>query len=187
MERTGGHFNYTRISGPLAALDHFFTLLYAITYVKRKTSWEASMPDFGKPSIGIQRSRRNLVKMGVIGVSAAFASLTTTRPSAGQTNPNPNQGPGQNPGQTGQNNSCFLKGTTIRTADGDRKIEDLVVGDLLPTAFGATCAIQWIGYYPYKRSDQAEPWVKDALPVRVAGSALGPNTPHADLYVSKRT
>ena len=29
------------------------------------------------------------------------------------------------------------------------------------------------------------PWVKDVLPVRVARSALGPNTPHADLYVTK--
>jgi len=28
---------------------------------------------------------------------------------------------------------CFLKGTMIRTADGDRKIEDLAPGDLLPT------------------------------------------------------
>jgi hypothetical protein len=143
------------------------------------------MPDFGRPPTGIQRSRRNLVKMGVIGASAAFASLTTTRPSAGQTNPG--QGPGQNPGQKGQNNNkpCFLKGTTIRTTAGDRKIEDLAVGDLLPTVFGGTCAIQWIGYYPYKRGDQATPWVKDALPVRVARSALGPNTPHADLYVTR--
>jgi hypothetical protein len=139
-----------------------------------------------KVSTGIRRSRRNLIKVGAIGGSAIFASLTATRPTAAA-NPNPNQGPGQNPNQgPGQNNNpCFLKGTTIRTAAGDRKIEDLVVGDLLPTVFGGTCAIQWIGYYPYKRSDQAKPWVKDVLPVRVACSALGPNTPHADLYVSK--
>src|SRR6516162_4364414 len=87
--------------------------------------------------------------MGVIGVSAAFASLTT-RPSAGQTNPNPGQGPGQK----GQN-QCFLKGTMIRTAAGDRKIEDLAMGDLLPTVFGGICPIQWIGRYSLKkRSDQ---------------------------------
>jgi hypothetical protein len=61
----------------------------------------------------------------------------------------------------------------------------LAVGDLLPTVFGGTCAIQWIGYYSYKRRDLAKPWAKDALPVRVAHSALGPNTPHADLYVTK--
>jgi hypothetical protein len=137
---------------------------------------------------GIRRSRRNLIKIGAIGGSAIFANLTASRPTAAQVNPNPNQGPGQNPNQgPGQNNNnpCFLKGTTIRTTAGDRKIEDLAVGDLLPTVFGGTCAIQWIGYYPYTRNDQAKPWVKDALPVRVARSALGPNTPHADLYVTK--
>jgi len=59
------------------------------------------------------------------------------------------------------------------------------VGDLLPTVFGGLCPIQWIGYYPYKKSDQARPWVKDVLPVRVARSALGPNVPNADLLVTK--
>jgi hypothetical protein len=72
----------------------------------------------------------------------------------------------------------------IRTADGDRKIEDLAVGDLLPTCFAGICPIQWIGYYPAKRSNPAEPWAKNLLPVRVARSALGPNVPRADLYVT---
>jgi Hint domain len=139
------------------------------------------MPDFGKPPTGIRRSRRNVVKAGVMGASAAFSILTTARPSTGQGQNNNNQGQNNN----NQGSKCFLRGTTIRTADGDRKIEDLAVGDLLPTVFGGTCAIQWIGYYPYKRGDQAKPWVKDVLPVRVARSALGPNTPHADLYVTK--
>ena len=131
-------------------------------------------------STGIRRSRRNLVKMGVIGVSSAFASLTTTRPSAGQTNPNPGQGPGQK----GQN-QCFLKGTMIRTAAGDRKIEDLAMGDLLPTVFGGICPIQWIGRYSLKKSDPTKAWVKKVLPVRVVRSALGIDVPCADLYVTK--
>ncbi len=78
-----------------------------------------------------------------------------------------------------------MKGTTIRTADGDRKIEDLVAGDLLPTVFGGVCPIQWIGRYPFKKSDPTKMWVKDVLPVRVARSALGPDVPRADLYVTK--
>jgi Hint domain len=81
--------------------------------------------------------------------------------------------------------SCFLRGTRIRTADGDRKVEDLVIGDLLPTAFGQIRPIQWIGRYPYKKSDNSKPWVKDALPVRITRSALGPNVPSSDLYVTK--
>ena len=81
---------------------------------------------------------------------------------------------------------CFLRGTRIRTADGDHNVEDLVIGDLLPTAFGRTRPIQWIGRYSYTRSDNSKPWVKDALPVCVTRSALGPNVPHSDLYVTKR-
>ena len=44
--------------------------------------------------------------------------------------------------------------------------------------------IQWIGRYPIKKSDPSKPWVKDALPVRIARSALAPDLPHADLYVT---
>jgi hypothetical protein len=143
---------------------------------------------------GIRRSRRNLIKIGAITASAIFAGLTEPM-SASAAPPPPLGGPlppvplppggPLPPVPLPPARSCFLKGTRIRTADGERKIEDLTVGDLLPTVFGGTCPIQWIGYYPYKRSDQAKPWVKDALPVRVARSALGPNTPHADLYVTK--
>jgi hypothetical protein len=79
-----------------------------------------------------------------------------------------------------------LKGTTIRTADGDRKIEDLSVGDLLPTVFGGACPIQWIGRYHFERSHPAKAWVKDVLPIRVAWSALGPGVPYADLYVTEQ-
>jgi len=80
---------------------------------------------------------------------------------------------------------CFLKGTTIRTIDGDRRIEDLAVGDLLPTVFGGTSAIQWVGRYRFRKSDPAKSWVTDILPIRVARSALGPDVPRADLYVSQ--
>jgi hypothetical protein len=80
--------------------------------------------------------------------------------------------------------NCFLKGTRIRTAEGERKIEDLAIGDLLPTMFGGLRPIQWMGRYSLKRSDPSKPWVKDALPVRIARSALGPDVPHTDLYVT---
>ena len=50
--------------------------------------------------------------------------------------------------------------------------------------FGGLRPVQWIGRYPDKKSDPSKPWVKDALPVRIARSALGPNLPHADLYVT---
>ncbi len=84
----------------------------------------------------------------------------------------------------GVSSNCFLKGTKIRTAEGERKIEDLAIGDLLPTMFGGLRPIQWIGRYTVKKSDPSKPWVEDALPVRIARSALAPNVPHADLYVT---
>jgi hypothetical protein len=129
-----------------------------------------SYPDSANSSDN-QNSRRNLVAAGAlgvaVGVAAAVASLT---------------GDSQEGGASGK---CFLKGTTIRTADGDRKIENLAVGDFLPTVFGGICPIQWIGYYRLKKSNQAKPWGKDVRPVRVARSALGPGMPHAELYVTK--
>jgi hypothetical protein len=118
------------------------------------------------PSTEDQTLRRNAIAIGAVAASAIIAALATL-------------------GDQNGNTPCFLKGTVIRTVDGNKKIEDLVVGDLLPTRFGGICPIQWIGRYLFKKSDPAKAWVKDVLPVRVARSALGPDVPHADLYVTK--
>jgi Hint domain len=80
--------------------------------------------------------------------------------------------------------NCFLKGTKIRTAEGDRNVENLAIGDLLPTMFGGMRRIQWIGRYPFRKSDPSKSWPKHARPIRVARSALAPEVPHADLYVT---
>src|SRR5271166_5278462 len=121
---------------------------------------------------GIQGSRRHLMKMGAIAASAVLAiAMKTTRADAVCA--------------TAIGCNCFLKGTTIRTADGDGKVEDLAVGDLLPTVFGGIRRVQWVGRYSFKKSDPAKAWVRDIRPVRVARSALGPDIPHADLYVTQ--
>ncbi len=80
---------------------------------------------------------------------------------------------------------CFLRGTEIRTLDGHRKVEDIAAGDVLPTLFGGTRVVQWIGHYRYKRSDAAKPWVEEVRPIRVARSAIAPNVPSRDLYVTR--
>lgn len=79
---------------------------------------------------------------------------------------------------------CFVKGTGIRTADGHRKIEELAVGDLLPGFLGGTQPVQWVARYSFKRPDPTRPWVRNILPVRIARSALGPDVPSADLYIT---
>ena len=81
--------------------------------------------------------------------------------------------------------TCFLKGTRIRTDKGDRKVEDLAIGDLLPTVFGGVRPIQWIARYRYKKSDPGKSWVKDVRPVCIARSALAADVPHADLYLTQ--
>jgi len=41
---------------------------------------------------------------------------------------------------------CFVTGTMIATEDGDRKIEDLVVGDLVMTTDNGLQPLRWIGH-----------------------------------------
>ena len=129
----------------------------------------------------VERTRRNIMKAGAILSLAALQSVSETDSASANCGNDKPVGKGC---ASGGGPNCFLKGTTIRTVSGDRKIEDLAIGDLLPTMFGGLRPIQWIGRYPLKKSDPCKPWVKDALPVRIARSALAPNVPHADLYVT---
>ena len=128
---------------------------------------------------GTQRTRRNIVKAAPVLASAIAVSLATTRNALAKDKDNGN-GNGN-----GKHAMCFLKGTKIQTAEGERKVEDVKIGELLPTMFGGLRPVQWIGRYPIRRSDPTKPWVKDALPVRIARSALAPNVPHTDLYVTR--
>jgi Hint domain len=136
-------------------------------------------------NLGAQRTRRNIVKAAPILASAVAVSLATatTRTAFGG-NDKGNNGNGNGNGGNHNGANCFLKGTKILTADGERKIEDLAIGDLLPTMFGGLRPVQWIGRYPRKKGDPSKPWVKNALPVRIARSALAPNLPRANLYVT---
>jgi hypothetical protein len=138
----------------------------------------------------LQSSRRNLIRIGAIAASALLAETTTTPAKAGDFLwfhwGNHHHGNGGGDGDRGGRDfNCFLKGTTIRTADGDRKVEDLSAGDLLPSVFGGTCAIQWVGRYSFKKGDPTKSWVRGVLPIRIARSALGDDVPHADLYVTQ--
>ena len=146
------------------------------------------------------RTRRSVIRIGAILASAVAAEVAAIVPSAA------NQGSGQGvqgiigwllsllfgqgqngSGQNGQgqNHTCFLRGTSIRVVGGDRKVEDLAVGDMLPTLSGGERPIQWITRHPFGKSDPSRPWMKTVRPVRVARSALAPNVPRTDLYLSE--
>ena len=119
-----------------------------------------------------------------IGVILASAGIATARMAHAQTISTSATASYPGGGFGGWGGKCFLRGTSIRTVEGERKIEDLTSVDLLPTHFGGIRPIRWIGRYPFKKSDPSKPWVKDALPVRIARSALAPEVPHSDLYVT---
>jgi hypothetical protein len=78
---------------------------------------------------------------------------------------------------------CFLKGTRIRTPNGEVAVESLAVGDMVQTVSGEAKPIKWIGRRRYERA-AGESWGAEVLPVKVARSAFGPLNPHTDLFLS---
>src|ERR1700722_11742473 len=115
--------------------------------------------EFENLSAGAQRTRRNMMKMGAILVPATLGKIHS---AAAQSCDTPfrlvsivcdiiTHTPPDNRSGGGGKPNCSLKGTKIRTAKGERKIEDLVIGDFLPTMFGGLRPIQWIGRYPITR------------------------------------
>jgi hypothetical protein len=129
-------------------------------------------------NVKVERTRRNILKTGfstgaLLGSAGLVGSAVLTRKAHAL------------PCATAVGCRCFLKGTYIQTAEGERKVEELATGDLLPTMFGGIRPIQWIAHYPIKKSDPSKPWPKDARPVRIARSALAPDVPQADLYVTQ--
>jgi hypothetical protein len=141
------------------------------------------MPAEGNTLTGVQRSRRNLMRAGAIAGAALIAKATTAGADDLDRDRDWDWRRDKDPHR--HDRQCFLRGTTVRTAEGDRKIENLAVGDLLPTVFGGTRAIQWIGRYQYRKSDPAKAWVRSIIPIRIARSALGRDVPHGDLYVTE--
>src|SRR5262245_61629365 len=77
---------------------------------------------------------------------------------------------------------CYVQRTCIRTPEGERRIEDLKIGDLVVTFSGESKPIKWIGRQQFKKS--SELWPTDFEPVRINRFALDERTPHRDLYLS---
>ncbi|MCB4771250.1 Hint domain-containing protein [Ancylobacter sp. Lp-2] len=76
---------------------------------------------------------------------------------------------------------CFLAGTRIATPDGERLVEDLVIGDLVSVASGETRPVRWIGRQTMHRhfGEPDRVW-----PIRISAGALDHNLPRSDLFVS---
>jgi len=144
------------------------------------------MPSQGNPLTSLQSSRRNLIRISAIAASALIAKTKIAAADDFDRQKDWDWWKDKDRDHRDRHDhKCFLRGTMIRTSEGERKIEDLVVGDLLPTVFGEMRPIQWIGRYRYRKSHPANAWVRTILPIRIARSALGPDVPGADLYISE--
>ena len=79
---------------------------------------------------------------------------------------------------------CFLRGTRIWTPRGESRVEDLRINDLVVTSSGEAKPIQWMWGRRFEQQC-GQKWAEEIAPIRVAQSALGPNTPHRDLFLSR--
>lgn len=91
-------------------------------------------------------------------------------------NSNPLDG---DPNTTDPHEVCFVDGTSIRTPDGDRLVEELTVGDLVVTRDNGVQKIIWTGAREMSglRADKTPP-------VRISANAFGEGLPVRDLLVS---
>ncbi len=77
---------------------------------------------------------------------------------------------------------CYCRGTLIATKDGDKRVEDLAIGDEVVTLSGALRPIKWMGRRSFGgRFIQDN---KDILPVCIKAGALDENVPQRDLWIS---
>ena len=76
--------------------------------------------------------------------------------------------------------SCFLKGTNIRTAAGERPIEEFDFGDSIQTLSNGVQPIEQVFHYIYPK-----PWSFALQPVRISKNALADGVPSRDLIVSQ--
>jgi Hint domain len=118
----------------------------------------------------ILRTRRNVIAIGSLLGGATLTALLPASSAKAQ--------PSTTPGQ------CFVRGTRIRTPDGQRKIEDLKIGDLVLTKSGEAKPVRWVARRRYRKAPGTK-WVEYVAPIRVARSALADNVPACDLYVSE--
>ena len=117
----------------------------------------------------IRSSRRNIFRMSAVVAAAVVARVT---PAAADRWEDDWQHHRHHEDRRENKQHCFLKGTVICTVQGDKKIEDLTVGDLVPTVFGGETPIKSIARTRF------------GMAIKIVRSALDPDVPNQDLYVS---
>ncbi len=79
---------------------------------------------------------------------------------------------------------CFTKGCRISIPEGQKKIEDLSVGDLVITEDSGLRPIRWIGKFTVTHSKLTN--TPKLRPIRIRKGAMGNGLPERDLVVSRQ-
>ena len=146
---------------------------YACTHARRPASTRQS------------ETRRNVIAMaGILASTVVAATLGATKSahaiSAGWGSSGGSSGASSGAGST---SGCFLCGTKILTDVGETPIEKLEVGDMVSTVSGEMRAIKRVISWKAERKSSQD-WSDDVAPIKICRSALAPNVPHRDLYLS---
>lgn len=80
--------------------------------------------------------------------------------------------------------ACYLRGTGIATAQGEVKVEDLRIGDMVRTAGGGLRPVRFIGTQSFEAEFIAA--TPSQRPVLIRKDAIGEGLPARDLYVSAK-
>jgi autotransporter-associated beta strand protein len=111
----------------------------------------------GGPSISLSLSGPDLTSLSQLTITDNVATDTTTI-------------------------ACYCRGTLVRTPCGNKRVEELRIGEEVITASGAARPIKWIGRRSY--SGRFVMGRKDILPVCIKAGALDDNVPRRDLWIS---
>jgi len=134
----------------------------------------------------LSTTARSVAAIALIASTTVVKTTTTAEANCGHGVGSGGPGIGNgNGGTCAGGGNCFLKGTLIDTPDGQKKIEDLLIGDLVTTIGGAARPVQFISAYSYKKADPCRDWVEDVKPVVVRKSAISDNVPNRDLYMTR--
>jgi len=134
----------------------------------------------------LSTAARSVAAIALIASTAIVKTTTTAEANCGNGGGNGGPGSGNGNGNTcAGGGNCFLKGTLIDTPDGQKKVEDLLIGDLVTTIGGAARPVQFISAYSYRKADPSRGWVEDVKPVVVRKSAISDNVPNRDLYMTR--
>ncbi len=75
---------------------------------------------------------------------------------------------------------CFGEGTRIAGHSGEKRVENLQIGDVVRTADGSRVRVKWIGRQTVHKLFSGP----NMQPVRIRAGALGGGVPHSDLTVT---